>query len=404
MHITIIGAGIIGCLTAYYLRQDGHEITLIDKNPIAGNEASAANAGQLSYTDTPPLGGPALWHQLPKIALGLHPRISIESPFDRDLWRFAHLLLTRECSSTAFQKNHAKLQLYAKQSQQLMTRFIQDTDIKFDHKTIGRVIVFDKAEDLSKRVSFCTKMKQEADTSFDALSATECRKRLPFLKDRKGPAIAGGVYLPDNAIGDCALFCQNLIENILNPDPKVTCIFDEEVTEIINDGQKISGVKTKNRTITTDHYILCAGAWAAPLLKPLGIVLPIYPIRGYNITFPKPADLTIPHSFTDMGHQIVFTPFGKRIRASMGFEMAGFHKKIPIKSHRMITHTLHKVLPKVDLRDAEIKVGFRPFTPNSRPIIRHSQKYSNLTCHVGHGMYGWTLAQSCAYQAAKLFK
>lgn len=404
MHITIIGAGIVGCLTAYYLRQDGHEITLIDRNRIPGSEASAANAGQLSYSFLSPLGSPSLWSELPKIALGLHPRIAIDKYIDPDLWKFSYQLLRHECGKEKSQKNLHKLYQYAAHSRRLMADFISDTGLSFDHETKGRIDVYDDATYLDAKEAHYQKLQEQHDFTFERLSANDCHKKLSFLAQRKGPAIIGGIYMPDNAVGDCAAFCQDLVEKILKPDPKVTCLFATDVSQIVTDGNYIKEISTSQGTIKTDHYIVCAGAWAGQLLKPIGISVPIYPIRGYNITLPKPAALEHMPSFLDVGHQMIFTPYKTRLRAAMGFEMAGFNKKMPARSHHMIELTLNKIFPKLNMADAEIKIGFRPFTPNSLPIIGHSQQYTNLTCNIGQGMFGWTIAQSCAHQTAALFK
>jgi len=401
MHVAVIGAGIVGTLTAYYLAESGMQVTLIDQNNQPGQEATAANASQLCYGILSPTGSPDLLSQLPRILLGQHARIKICRYHDPKLWLWAFELLFKNCTNKAFLKNQKTLLDLASQSQELMTEFQQQHNFNFDYKKNGRLNTYTDPKAFDTEIIRTQRIAKEFNTKLSILSSQDCLKIEPILKQRQGKKIIGGIYSGIDCTGDSEKFTKHLCHDILSHKENVVLRFNSNIQSLNISNNKICNISTATGSLKADHYILCNGTWAPKLLLPIGIKLPIYPIRGQNLTLNRPEHITLQTNIIDMEHQIVMSPLGDRLRFAQGFEFDSYNKSLSQKSLDRMLRDIHIIAPQLTIKDYSLHTGFRPYTPNSCPIVTSSEKYKNLSFNLGHGMLGWTLAHATAYRCVQ---
>ncbi|MBL1148344.1 MAG: FAD-dependent oxidoreductase [Pseudomonadota bacterium] len=399
MHIVIVGAGIVGTMTAYYLVQKGVQVTMIDRHEKAGTAASRANASLLCYGQKSPLGTPDIWGKIPKILLGRDPRIKIHKYFSPTLYFWLAGLL-KNSSSDRYRLNYLYLSELVEASRELLEEIIEKHNPSFDHRRNGRLNLYPDAAALEKGKFHNSLFAERFDIDFSILSAEQCIEKIPSMKDRKAP-LAGGIFTPLDASGNCEKFIDDIIEKYLIPSGLFHFMPETNAQRIVAKNGAIEGLITDKDVIVADHYVLCNGAWAPEFLKPYQIYLPIYPVKGYHIQCDMPDGLSIGPNIMDTYSNLVAMQLGDRLKLSTGFIFNGFNDDVPKKYLINLKAAAQEIFPGLSLKNIVVNKGFRPYTPDSLPIVKPSQKIRNLSYNLGHSMLGWTLAPATGKQCAE---
>jgi len=389
MKVLIIGGGVIGITTAYFLVNAGVSVTLLEQNSAGGLEASAGNAGFVSPSDSFSWASPSALKLAIKSLIYPDMGIKFRPGLDPHIVPWV-LKFLGQCRPGKWRQNtHIKFRL-AQYSLTLMRELEQETVIQFD--TIDKGIAYacrdQKAlRGLERHFEFLSERGLELRT----LDKDELFNLNPALKSR--PDIyAGAVYSPTCKTGDSQKFSKALVQWC---ETKKNCQFEwnTKVQKINMNNGKISSVLTSKGEFKADTYVLCAGAYSGILSRQVGIKLPIYPIKGFSISAPiTNPDMAPTTGFDDVQKMVAVSRLGGRLRIASSAVFNGFNLNHTPKDFKSILKLAREVFPGVaDYNRAEYWSGLRPMTPSSTPIIGAS-RVKNLFLNTGHGHLGWTLA------------
>lgn len=392
MKICVLGAGVVGLTTAYYLSEAGHDVVIVDRNDNPGAETSFANGAQLSYSYVAPLATPDTLRKLPELLLSSASPIRIKPQFDLEFFRWGIDFL-RACQSDLVTETTLAQLALAALSRDELNGLNSALGLDFGLATNGKLVIFRKPDTFNSARKQVERQRA-AGSEQQLLSARECLDNEPGLKiDEKD--IQGGVFTASEQVGDCRAFCMSLGEKLRQRN-SVEWRMGTLIGEPRVENGRIVAVSSDAGDIEADVYVLAMGSGAHHFAKKLGFRLPIYPLKGYSITVrPRGPSGEITRSVTDFDYKIVFAPLSidgsPAIRVAGIADLAGYN--MDIEPHRLaaVTRLADEVLD-IDL-DGDIApwVGLRPSTPDSRPIIGWSP-ISNLFLNAGHGALGWTLA------------
>ena len=388
MKIVIAGSGIIGVTTAYYLSKEGHDVTVIDRQDGSAMETSHANAGMLSTGYSAPWAAPSIPLKAIKWLSSEYSPLIISKPFDLSLISWAGKMLMN-CTATRYEENKSRLLKLAQYSQHALTELQTEANINFDTESKGTLQLFRKAADL-KGTSTDINILEKHGIESNMLSVDECIDVEPGLAGVR-EKIAGGLHIPIDETGDCFKFTRDL-ENKAKA-AGVVFEYGVDIHSFENDGQYITGIMTSKGKYTADKYVMAMGSYSPLFLKPLGINVPIYPVKGYSLTIPVKDAASAPVStIMDETFKVAITRLGDRIRVGGTAELGGYNTDTPVKRRKTIDHVISDLFPEAcDVNEAEFWSGLRPMTPDGAPIIGESS-YDNLYLNTGHGTLGWTLA------------
>ena len=393
MKIIVLGAGVVGVAGAWYLARDGHEVTVIDRQPGAALETSFANGGQITAGHAEPWAKPSV---IPKILgwlgredapLLFRPRASWAQ------WRWG-LGFLRECLPGRFERHRRTLAGLARYSRACLRALRAELDLRYDHLERGILHFATNRRDFDA-------MARHAHGR--ALSAAECLAIEPALEHSHDPVV-GGVYEPDDESGDACRFTQQLARHA--EQRGVAFRFGEAIEAIETAGDAVSAVRLRDAgRVTADAYVVSLGAYSPLLVGPLGIRIPVYPLKGYSITLPLgPAELEAAPtvSLTDEAFKIVISRLGNRLRAAGTAELAGYDTGLNAARCAAIARRLRELFPALGAATTvENWAGLRPATPSNVPVIGRT-RFRNLYMNTGHGTLGWTLACGSASALADL--
>lgn len=396
MHICVIGAGVIGLTTAYFLQSEGHTVTIVEREARVGQGASAANGAQLSYAFVAPLADASVPPRLPALFLTRDSPLKLHFRFDPVQWRWAMQFLrhanTREARATT-----AGLLKLAELSREFIEPLIEGEGIDCHFTRGGKLVVYPDARSLA--AARAQALYQAGLGSKQAmLTRAECIAQEPALEPYES-RIAGGVWTASDAAADCGEFCVQLAQRIVQRGGDLqlnrTAIrFDVE--QRANDAS-VRALITDEGPLRADTFLLATGISARQLGETAGLTLPIYPLKGYSITV-KPAGFVAPlrSSITDARRKVVFAPLGDRVRVAGFVEIGALDNSIPPARISALLDAAREVLDYAVI-DGDIRpwAGQRPATPSGRPIIGRTP-IANLYLSVGHGALGWTLAAGSA--------
>lgn len=402
MKIIVIGAGIIGTVTAWHLAQRGHQVTVIDRFAGAGKGASAANGAQLSYGYIEPLADPSLLLSLPKWLLAKDAPFKLHVQPDPAMWRWCGQFF-KECKPKAFQKNREALFHLALYSKQVMEAFLAEYPIPFFYHQHGKLHLYgDKKswEDAKDGAQW----KEQLGYPQEILSAEACITREPSLAGYY-EKIAGGIFSPGDAAGDSFAFIQNLIQLMQEKDLPVRFEFNTSCKALLTEQGKLRALETDKGTMEADSYVVAAGVYSAKLLHGIGINVPIYPVKGHSITVPIRDMAKVPDaSITDHRRRMVYARLGDNMRVAGFADLGGYNTSCSESRINNLKQGLEATFPGgCDTSILSPWAGLRPVTPHSRPIISKTG-YANLYLNIGHGMLGWTLAQGSAALLADIIE
>jgi D-amino-acid dehydrogenase len=388
MNVLILGSGVIGTTTAYYLARAGHQVTVIDRQPGPALETSYANAGEVSPGYSAPWAGPGVPMKAIQWMLMHHSPLVIWPMLDMAMWRWGAMML-RNCTEARYRINKGRMVRLAEYSRDCLLALRAETGIQYDARAQGTVQLFRTQKQLDG-IGKDVDILKEYQVPFEVLDrAGYCRYEpaLSLVKDK----FVGALRLPGDETGDCFKFTQNIAK--MAAELGVTFRFDTTVQAIEQAGTKVSGVRTSAGTFTADAYLVAMGSYSPQLVQPLGITLPVYPVKGYSITVPITDAQFAPEStIMDETHKVAVTRLGDRIRVGGTAELAGFSLKLREARRATLNHVVTDLFPKGgDVSKAEFWCGLRPMTPDGTPIVGGTH-LSNLYLSTGHGTLGWTMA------------
>ncbi|MFN8972549.1 MAG: D-amino acid dehydrogenase [Alphaproteobacteria bacterium] len=391
MKICILGAGITGVTTAYQLARRGHDVTVLERQPEAAKECSFANGGQLSYSHAEPWANPNVFPKLLRWMWQDDAPLVFRLRADPHLIRWGILFLMNCLPARA--RNHSeallRLGLYSKAK---MDELIKETGLEFDFLDRGILHVFSsqKGFDHAKRQA-------------EFQSNLGCNEQVMSLEEaiRKEPALAhaskklyGAVFSPLDASGDIHIFTQKLAA-LCATKFSVKFKYDLAIRHLHKAGGKISHIETSQGYLSEfDAYVMSLGAYSPIHLRQIGLYVPIYPMKGYSITFPANG-FTPTISITDEEKKVVYSRLGNRIRAAGTAEFAGYNHDIRKVRVDAIIRGAAALFPKADLSNPEQWACLRPSTPDGPPMVG-ATPISNLFMNTGHGTLGWTQAAGSA--------
>ncbi len=388
MKVVILGAGVIGTASAYFLAKAGHEVTVLERQNGPALETSFANAGEISPGYSAPWAGPGVPLKAIKWLMMEHSPLSIRPSLDPAMWRWIFQMLTN-CTSHRYEINKSRMLRMAQYSREVLQQLREDTGIAYDERTQGTLQLFRNQQQVDGSATDI-EILQRYDVNYEVLDVAGCLKVEPALA-RVREKFVGALRLPGDETGDCFKFTQNLAK--LAEGLGVKFEYGVSIEKVIGEGDQITGVKTSKGMMIADRYLLALGSYSPLMLRELGIKIPVYPIKGYSITVPITNAQAAPEStIMDETYKVAITRLGDRIRVGGTAEITGYKLDLRESRRRTLVHSVTDLFPDGgDVSKAEFWTGLRPMTPDGTPVIGPTP-YRNLFLNTGHGTLGWTMS------------
>ena len=387
MKIIILGSGIIGVTSAYYLTLAGHEVTVMERHASAALDTSFANAGQISPGYASPWAAPGVPTKAMKWMFAANSPLTI-----RPDWSFAQikwmLAMLKNCDETRYQRNKERMVRLAEYSRDCLIDLRANTNINYEGRQQGTTQVFRSAAQLDA-AGKDIEVLQQLGVPYELLDTQGLLNAEPALANSRVPLV-GGLRLPNDETGDCQMFTTQLVELCRNLG--VQFMFNTTIDEVLISGNTATGVRCGG-TVHNADAVLCTLGVYTPLLLKGRLDVPIYPIKGYSITVPITDAARAPVSTVlDETYKIAITRFDNRIRVGGMAELRGYNKDLLASRRATLEMVVNELYPDAgDTKAASFWTGLRPVTPDSTPIIG-STPIKNLWLNAGHGTLGWTMA------------
>lgn len=388
MKIVVLGAGVIGVTSAWYLAKAGHEVTVIDRQPGPSLETSFANAGEISPGYSSPWAAPGIPMKAVKWLFMKHAPLIIQPRPDlHKLGWMARMLAN--CTTTAYQENKSRMVRLAEYSRDCLMDLRAETGVTYDERTQGTLQLFRSAKQVDAAEKDIAVLRADG-VPFEVLDRDACIAAEPGLAAARDK-IAGGLRLPGDETGDCFKFTNSLSD--MAAALGVTFRYGVGIDGLEQEAGRISAVHTSEGRITADAFVVALGSYSPFLVSRFGIKLPVYPVKGYSITVPiVDADRAPVSTVMDETHKIAITRLGDRIRVGGMAEIAGFDLSLNPKRRATLEHSVEDLFGGAgDQSRATFWTGLRPMTPDGTPIVGRST-IPNLFLNTGHGTLGWTMA------------
>ena len=385
----VLGSGVVGLNTAYWLANAGLKTLVVDRQPIVGNETSYANGGQISVSFAEP------WAQLGTLRKALGWLLKKDAPllihpqWHWQQWRWV-LGFLLQCSPAFYKHNVQNLVQLALYSRTLLRQITSKHDLQYQANQQG-IVQFYRSHEAFDRAKYSTDLMRQYGCDRNVISAQEAIKIEPCMSHINN--LVGATYTPKDGSGDAHIFCLELekvcrqmgVEFQLNS--RIESLHQERglvQVQLQNDQRR--------DVITAPHIVMCCGCDSVPLLKPLKVNLNLYPVKGYSVTIdmkqPSKAN-TI--SLTDEANKIVYTRLGDKLRVAGTAELAGYDLSLNEERCKNLVEKARRLLPGIGgFEHAQYWCGLRPMTPSNLPYIG-ATRYPNLWLNTGHGSLGWTL-------------
>ncbi|WP_347557843.1 D-amino acid dehydrogenase [Robbsia sp. KACC 23696] len=393
MHVCVLGGGVIGITTAYFLARDGHRVTVVDARPEVAHGTSFANGGQLSYSYVAPLASPSVWRYLPAWLASRRAPLLFRPKIDRALLEWSASFL-RHCTTAHSEQTTVSLLQLGAYSQSLMATLQERENLAFDFRHSGKLVLYRDAD------AFAAARKQMAfqkahGTTQEAWDAAECVRHEPALA-RLQSVLAGGIYTPTEDAGDCQRFTESLA-TVLRQRSDVRLLMGCKIEGVNTERGRVTSVETSEGPLQADAFVCAMGAESAGLLRRVGLSLPVYPLKGYSLTVPIDSRHNAPeYSVTDLHHKIVYARLGSDLRIA---GMVDFSRNDPAADARRIALLKQQAIATLpdagDYTRVREWTGYRPATPHGRPLLG-ATRYANLWLNVGQGALGFTFACASA--------
>lgn len=389
MRVLILGAGVLGVTSAYYLAKAGHEVTVVDRQPGPALETSFANAGEISPGYASPWAGPGIPLKAIKWLTMRDGPLVIRPMLDPRMWLWG-LQLLANCTERAYALNKSRMVRLAEYSRDRMIELRAETGIAYDGRQQGTLQLFRTQKQVDHAHADIAVLKQYG-VPYEVLDPAGCVAAEPGLSTAQVP-LAGGLRLPNDETGDCKTFTERLAE--LAAGLGVQFRYGVTINSLATEQGEISAVATSAGTMQADAYVVALGSYSPLLLRTISITVPIYPIKGYSITVPVTDESVAPVSTVmDETFKVATTRLGDRIRVGGTAEIAGYDNTLRPHRRGPLDRSLRDLFPMAgDATKATFWSGLRPMTPDGTPVLGRAERYPNLFMNTGHGTLGWTMA------------
>jgi D-amino-acid dehydrogenase len=388
MKVIILGGGVIGVTTAYYLAKAGHAVTVLDRQPGPALETSFANAGEVSPGYSSPWAGPGVPFKAIKWLTMKHGPLVIRPKLDPAMWIWMARML-RNCTAARYALNKSRMVRLAEYSRNVLRDLRAETGIAYDERTLGTLQLFRSQSQVDGTAGDIAVLN-DSGILYEVLDRDGCIRVEPALAGVR-EKIAGGLHLPGDETGDCKLFTERLAD--LAAALGVDFRYGIDIKGLATEAGRINSVMTGKGSLSADAYVVALGSYSPLLLQRLGISLSVFPIKGYSITAPIVDAARAPQSTVmDETYKVAITRLGNRIRVGGTAEVAGYDLDLHAGRRATLEHSVGDLFPRGgDLAKATFWTGLRPMTPDGTPVIGPA-KYPNLYLNTGHGTLGWTMA------------
>ncbi|MGQ1510136.1 D-amino acid dehydrogenase [Acinetobacter baumannii] len=387
MRVIVLGSGVIGVASAYYLARQGAEVTVLDRQSGPAEETSFCNAGQISPGYSTPWAAPGIPFKAVKWMFQHHAPLAIN--LDGSMWQLQWMAqMLKNCNPQSYAVNKERMMRVAEYSRDCLRELRKDTGIHYENRAKGTLQLFRKEAQM-EAVQRDISVLEECGVSYELLNGNELGRVEPALANAQDKLV-GGLHLPNDETGDCYLFTNALAQ--IAKELGVNFQFNQNVEKLIVEGDQIKGVQVNGKVLTADRYVLAFGSYSRDFLKPLDLQLPVYPVKGYSLTIPIVDPAFAPQSTVlDETYKIAITRFDQRIRVGGMAELSGFNLGLNEDRRATLQMVNQDLFPGGDMEQASFWTGLRPMTPDSTPIIG-ATRFKNLFLNTGHGTLGWTMA------------
>ena len=388
MRVLVLGSGVIGVCTAWFLARAGHAVTVVDRQPAAGLETSFANAGEITPSFVGPWAGPGMplkaltWMMRPDSPLVIRPQA------DPAQWRWLMQFLG-QCSERRQAVNRTRLERLGRYSLAVLGDLRRDLALDYDARQRGTLVLLRTAAQVEEAARDAEALRARG-IAVDLLDADGCIAREPGLAHARVP-VAGGLLAPGDETGDCLKFTQGLAAQAA--EAGVTFLFGTTVTSLETEGGAVTAVHTTGGLLRPDAVVAALGSHTPRLLAPLGLRVPVYPVKGYSVTVPVLHHGCAPESTVeDVSRKVAITRLGDRIRVGGTAQLSGYDLTLPESRRVLLESVLEDLFPGAgDLSRTSFWTGLRPMTPFGTPLIGRT-RLEGLWLATGHGTLGWTMA------------
>ncbi|WJV64475.1 D-amino acid dehydrogenase [Pectobacteriaceae bacterium CE70] len=387
MKVVILGSGVVGVSSAWYLTQAGHEVTVIDRQPEPAQETSAGNAGQISPGYSAPWAAPGIPIKAIKWLFQRHAPLAIRPDFSTEQLRWMWQMLLN-CDTSHYKINKARMVRLAEYSRDCLQVLREKTAIHYEGRQGGTLQLF-RTQQQYENAYRDIAVLQDAGVPYQLLETSELITVEPALAG-VSHRLTGGLRLPHDETGDCQLFTKQLAQ--MAAAAGVTFRFGRTVQYLEVAGQRVTGVQCDGERITADAYVVACGSYSANLLQQW-FKIPVYPLKGYSLTIPLTDEASAPVSTVlDETYKVAITRFDQRIRVGGMAEISGFDLSLNPKRRETLEMVVRDLYPHCgSIEQATFWTGLRPMTPDGTPLVGCSP-LQNLYLNTGHGTLGWTMA------------
>lgn len=388
MRVLVLGSGVVGTTSAYYLAREGFEVTVIDRQPDVAEETSHANAGQISPGYASPWAAPGVPLKAIKWMMQKHAPLSIKPTADINQYLFMARML-RNCTAARYAVNKERMVRLSEYSRDCLDELRIETGIEYEGRQRGTTQLFRTQAQLDGAAKDIEVLEQMG-VPYELLNSNTLATAEPALA-KVAHKLTGGLRLPNDQTGDCLMFTRRIAE--MARELGVEFRFNQNIERLDYAGDRLNGVWIDGKLETADSYVLALGSFSPHMLAPLGITAPIYPLKGYSITVPiTNPDMAPVSTMLDETYKVAITRFDNRIRVGGMAEIRGYDLKIDPRKGQTLKMIVEDLFPEAsDTSTIDLWTGLRPATPDGTPIIGKT-RYRNLFLNTGHGTLGWTMS------------
>ncbi|BBH11927.1 MULTISPECIES: D-amino acid dehydrogenase [Chromobacterium] len=387
MKVIVLGGGVLGVSTAWYLAKAGCEVTVLERQEGVALETSFGNAGQISPGYSTPWAAPGIPLKAAKWLFQRHAPLAVKP--DGSLYQLQWIAkMLANCNEDAYAVNKSRMMRLAEYSRDKMKELRAETGIGYEARQGGTLQLF-RSQAQVDGVSKDIAVLKECGVDFKVLDRDGCAEVEPALASVKHK-LTGGLQLPNDETGDCNLFTARLAE--MARAKGVEFRFGVTVDGIESDGKRITGIRVGDDLLTADHYVVAMGSFSRDMVKSLGIDIPVYPVKGYSLTVPitNPAGAPV-STVLDETYKVAITRFDDRIRVGGMAELSGYDLSLNPRRRETLEMVVGDLYPNGgDIPAASFWTGLRPMTPDGTPIVGGT-RFANLSLNTGHGTLGWTM-------------
>ncbi len=388
MKVAVLGGGVIGITTAWALAQQGAEVTVIERQAAPAMETSYANAGQVSPGYSTPWAAPGIPLKAMKWLFQRHAPLAIRLDGSWFQMRWMAQMLAN-CSAPRYAINKERMMRLSEYSRDCLRSWRTQADLHYDECSAGTLQLFRTQAQLDA-AQRDVEVLQACGVPFELLDRAGVMRAEPALANASAP-FCGGLRLPNDETGDCHQFTTQLAAKA--EQLGVRFLYGKTVEHLQHAGQHLEGIRfTDQSNLHADRYVLAAGSYSRNLLLPLGLDIPVYPVKGYSLTLPITNEALAPQSTVlDESYKIAVTRLGDRIRVGGMAELGGFDLRLNPRRRQTLEKVTRELFAGGDLQQAQFWTGLRPMTPDGTPLVGASG-IRNLYLNTGHGTLGWTMA------------